>query len=1047
MRHPLQQIDGRDSERYPFPETLMREFPAHVTSPPVIDQGLIANRRQFMSLVGASVAMAGAAGCNMRQPNEQIIPYVRKPGPIEPGKPLFYATAMPLAGSAIGLVVESHEGRPTKVEGNSQHPGSRGATDAFCQATVLTLYDPDRSKSLRYLDRVRGWNEALADLQHEMSRPGGLRETKGRGLRILSEIITSPSLAAQRDALLKTFPEARWHQYEPAVSGYGYEGTRLVFGEPLDVQYRFAEARVVVTLDADPFCSGPGHLVHAREFADRRRKLTPAEMNRFYAVESAPTAGAYRADHRLPVTASRVETIARALASDLRVIDERVELPGPTAKWVRAVAADLRDHRGGGLVVPGEFQPPAVHAIAHAINSRLDNVGKALVFTQPVNVDPVNPIRSLRSLCDEMDRGEVTLLLILGGNPVFDAPADFKFRERLAKVPLRVHLGLYDDETARWCQWHIPEAHFLEAWGDTRAFDGTCTIMQPLIAPLYGGRSAAEVVASFSDQPVQSGHEIVREYWRQFPRDQGVEVPFERFWRQSLHDGVVAGTAFPPKNVGLRGNWREAIRPSRSAGEGKAYELVLRPDPTIHDGRFANNGWLQELPKPLTKLTWDNAAVISPTSANALGLKNHPGWHGGPHGEMIADTVDLSYSADGQTYSLSDVPVLILPGHADEAVTLHFGYGRTAAGRVGNGTGVDAYTLRSSANPFHVGGVSIAPTGKTTTLAAIQNLFVVQSEEAWKRSIVRSGTLAEYQQDNRFAVHGHHHQNGPLPTVGGFQPEKPPAIGSEPLDLYPGFKYDGYKWGMVVDLNACVGCGGCVVACDSENNIPVVGKTEVTRGRIMHWLRIDEFFQGDPGQPESVSATYQPLMCVHCENAPCEVVCPVQATTHSTDGINEMTYNRCVGTRYCSNNCPYKVRRFNFLFYADYSTESLKLQRNPEVTVRSRGVMEKCTFCIQRIRNAEIQAKNQNRYGQDPSRPEIAYIRDGEILTACQAACPTQAITFGDMNDKQSAVARLKGDPRNYGLLSDLNTRPRLTHLAAVRNPNPQLNASESTGS
>jgi Fe-S-cluster-containing dehydrogenase component/anaerobic selenocysteine-containing dehydrogenase len=1041
MRHALDLIGVPKVSASGLLEPPPREFPEHAATwtDPV-------TRRQFMTVMGASLALAGSSGCNMREPNEQIIPYVHKPEQEIPGKPLFFATAMPLAGSAIGLLVESHDGRPTKVEGNPQHPASRGATDAFAQASVLTLYDPDRSKAPRYLGRIRGWNEALVELQKEMARPGGLRETKGRGFRILSEVITSPSLAAQREALLKTFPEARWHQYEPAVTGAGHEGTRLLFGEPLDAQYRFAEAKVVLTLDADPFGSGPGHLAYAADFMKRRRLLSATEMNRSYAVESASTAAGMRADHRLPVKASQVETIARAIASKLGVIDGRVDVSGSVAEWIAAVAADLQANRGRCVVVPGEFQPATVHALAHAINSKLDNIGKTLVFMQPINVNPIDPLPRLRGLCDEMDRGEVQILLILSGNPVFDAPADLRFRDRMQKVPLRIRLGLYEDETSQWCQWHIPEAHYLETWGDSRAFDGTCTIMQPLIAPLYGGRSALEVVALFSDQPVQTGHEIVKEHWRTYHAEQKIAGSFDQFWRKSVHDGVVAGTAFSIRDAKRRDNWRDGIRPSPSANEDNGrFELVFRPDPTVYDGRFANNAWLQELPKPLTKLTWDNAAIVSPATAEALGLKNTPGWHGGPHGEMVSDAVDLSYSADGRKYALSGVPVVILPGHPDGTVTLHFGYGRTAAGQVGNGTGVDAYALRNSASPFFVRGVSVTPTGEKKVLAAMQNMYLIQSEEAWKRGIVRSGPLTQYEDDvehhRQFPAEHDHHEfhNGPLPTVGGFDTDKPPKVGAEPLDMYPGFKYDGYKWGMVVDLNACVGCGGCVVACQSENSIPVVGKTEVTRGRIMHWLRIDEFFQGDPAKPASMSATYQPLMCVQCENAPCEVVCPVEATSHSTDGINEMTYNRCVGTRYCSNNCPYKVRRFNFLQYSDYATESLKLQRNPQVTVRTRGVMEKCNFCVQRIRSAEINAKNRGGYGEDPNRPGIAFIRDGEVLTACQAACPTQAITFGDMNDRRSRVYGLKQDSRNYGLLSDLNTRPRLTHLAAVRNPNPAL--------
>lgn len=1050
MRRPLNIVG--DSRPHGPSDDAMREFADHAAAwtDPV-------TRRQFLSVMGASVALAGAGGCNLRQPNEKLVPYVRQPEQFTPGKSLYYATAMPLGGAAIGLLVESREGRPIKLEGNPLHPASRGATDAFCQASILGLYDPDRSKAVRYLDRIRGVNDAHAALQQAMSGPGGLRGTRGRGLRVLSEVISSPTLAAQREALLRTFPEARWHQYEPALPGSGHAGTQLAFGRPLDVQYRFVEARVVLTLDADPFGWGPAHLRNARDFMDRRRLFSRAEMNRHYAVESAPTPAGMRADHRLPVRASQVETVARAVAARLGVIDTRVELPEGIGRWIDAVVADLQANRGNSVVVPGDFQPPAVHALAHAINSRLDNIGTTMAFTRPVNVDPVDPMRSLRDLCDDIDRGRgterdrVKLLLVLGGNPVFTAPADLNFADRLQQVPQRVRLGLYEDETSRLCQWHIPEAHYLETWGDARAADGTCTIMQPLVAPLYGGRSALEVLVAFADQPTRTGHEIVREHWRQFHTDERIDEPFDRFWRQCLHDGVVPNTAFPPETVNLREDWRERVLQRRAepmTGESEGYELILRPDPTVHDGRFANNAWLQELPKPLTKLTWDNAAVVSPNTAKALNLSSAEGWHGGSHGELITGTIDLRYAADGREYKLADVPVVILPGHPDGALTLHFGYGRRVGGRVGNGAGVDAYQLRTSASESF-SRVSVTPTGRRTTLAAVQHLALTEGVEAARRGVIRSGTVSQLEEDagaGRQFGQSHHHQNGPLPLVGGFgQPEGAPAIGAKPLDIYAAHRYDGYKWGMTVDLAACVGCGGCVVACQAENNIPVVGKTEVTRGRIMHWLRIDGFLEGDPSKPESISAAFQPLMCVHCENAPCEVVCPVEATSHSPDGLNEMTYNRCVGTRYCSNNCPYKVRRFNFLQYSDYATESLKPMRNPDVTVRSRGVMEKCTFCVQRIRHAEINAKNENRFNVDPNRPGLAFIRDGEVLTACQAACPTNAIVFGDMNDlrshggRGSVVARLKRDTRNYGLLSDLNTRPRLTHLADVRNPNPAL--------
>jgi molybdopterin-containing oxidoreductase family iron-sulfur binding subunit len=1047
-----------------FHELVEREFPAQAAAwtDPV-------TRRQFLTLMGASLALAGVSGCARETP-ENWAPPVHRPEQVIPGKPLYFATAMPLAGSAVGLLVESHAGRPTKVEGNPDHPASLGATDAFAQASVLTLYDPDRAQALTYLNRIRGWNEALADLQKAFQER--LRPNKGRGFRILSEIITSPTLAAQRDALLQTFPEARWHQYEPAVTNSGHAGTRLAFGEPLDAIYHFDRAKVVVVLDADPFGSGPGHLRYASEFMERRRKLTRDEMNRLYAVESYPTGSGLRADHRLPLRAGQIEAFARALAARLGVTDKRQELPEPIERWVGAVAKDLQDNREKCVVVPGEHQPAAVHSLAHAINDRLGGVGRdrPVEFIQPVNASPADPVQSLGELVEAMDRGpddkdRVQVLLILSGNPAFTAPADFRFAERMLKVPTRVRLGLYNDETSRLCHWHVPEAHFLEAWGDTRTFDGTMTVMQPLIAPLYGGRSAHEVLAAFSDQPNQPGHEIVRNHWRSYHQDRGIQESFDRFWRRCLHNGTVPDTRHAARDVRLQDAWRQEVlgrKPESlaepAAASGGQLEVIFRPDPTIHDGRFANNGWLQELPKPITRLTWDNAALMSPRTARDLGIRNTLGTNGGSHGQTIADTVTLHYrdrTILDNASKPAEVPVLILPGHPDGSVTLHYGYGRAVAGRVGTGTGFNVYQLRTSAAPSFDRGLTVTPTGRRAVLACTQGHYLLQNEEAFQRGTVRVATLAEFEKNKYFATEDFEHFSGPLPVVGSVPQkthESMPTVGRKPLDLYPEFPYLGYKWGMVVDLNACTGCGGCVVACQAENNIPVVGKTEVTRAREMHWLRIDQYHKGDPERPETIETIFQPLMCVHCENAPCEVVCPVEATSHSIDGLNEMTYNRCVGTRYCSNNCPYKVRRFNFLQYSDYATESLKSQRNPDVTVRTRGVMEKCTFCVQRIRNAEIRAKNENRYGQDPSRPDTALIHDGEVITACQAACPTRAIVFGDMNDlvshqgQGSQVARQKKDPRQYGLLSDLNTRPRLTYLAAVRNPNPALQESGDRG-
>ena len=968
-----------------FEELLHREFPRQASEwmDPV-------GRRGFLKLMAASLALAGMSGCTSR-PRETIVPYARAPEELVPGKPLFYATAMTLNGAAIGLLVESHEGRPTKVEGNPDHPGSLGATDVFAQASILTLYDPDRSQVVTYLGEIRPWAEFLGFVRMTLEAQ---RARRGAGLRFLTETVVSPTLAHQLRGLLAEFPEAKWHQYEPAARDAARMGARAVFGRDVNPVYRVEKADVILALDADFLTCGPGSVRYAREFA-RRRRLEPGHtMNRLYAVESTPSNTGAKADHRLAVRASEVEDCARLVAALAGPAAGNQNLvSGARAEWLRAAARDLQKHRGACLVVPGEQQSAAVHALAQALNQALGNVGKTVVYTEPVEAQPVNQLESLRELTQDMDAGRVALLVILGGNPVYDAPADFAFGERLLKVPARLHLSLYADETSELCQWHVPETHFLEAWSDTRAYEGTASVVQPLIAPLYNGKSAHELLATFTAQPERTGYELVREYWK----SQRPGGNFETFWRKSLHDGVIAGTALPPINVSPQANWvaPTAARPAPPARDS-SLEIIFRPDPCIFDGRFANNGWLQELPKPLTKLTWDNAALVSPATAERLGLSYRISATGGEHGQVIADMIELQH--EGRTL---EVPAWIVPGQADGCVTLHLGYGRKRSGRVGKGAGFNAYALRTSRAPWFDGGLAARKTGRSYHLACTQFHHNMEGRE-----LVRAATLEQFRLQPDFAK--------------GEEPEPP-----KELSLYPSYKYEGYAWGMAIDLNACSGCNACVVACQAENNIPVIGKTEVMRGREMHWLRVDRYYSGALEDPRTY---FQPVPCMHCENAPCEVVCPVGATTHSAEGLNDMVYNRCVGTRYCSNNCPYKVRRFNFLQYADWETPSLKLGRNPNVTVRSRGVMEKCTYCVQRINAARIEAEKENRT-----------IRDGEIATACQAACPAQAIVFGNINDPKSRVARLKAEQRNYALLGELNTRPRTTYLAAVRNPHPEL--------
>ncbi len=959
------------AETEAFQEFLHREFPQNASEwmDPV-------GRRGFLKLMGASLALAGFSACSASPAptNEKIVPYVRPPEEIVPGKPLFFATAMPLGGYATGLLAESHMGRPTKIEGNPQHPASLGAADAFAQASVLTLYDPDRSQVIIRAGQIGSWSAFLAELSLALDAQ---RARQGAGLRVLTETVTSPTLASQMQALLTQFPQAKWHQYEPAGRDNIRLGARLAFGEFVETQYRLDKADVILALDSDFLTMGPGCLRHAHDFAERRRPQgKDTRMNRLYAVESTPTNTGAMADHRLPVRAGEIEAFARAVAQGLGLPVEGAAAPAAHTKWIAALVRDLQQHHGSSLVVAGEPQPPAVHALAHAMNQALGNVGRSVVYTDPVEANPVDQMASLRELVQEMDAGKVNVLVILGGNPVFTAPADLKFADRLSKVGLRVHLGLYEDETSQLCHWHIPEAHYLESWSDVRALDGTVTILQPLIAPLYGGKSAHELMAALMGASDKSGYDILREYWR----GKSQAKNFELFWRTALHDGVIAGTALPPRSVTLKAG---AGRSGTQVQAGGGLEIIFRPDPTIWDGRFANNGWLQELPKPMSKLTWDNAALVSPATAERLGLS-------------AGDVVELQHA--GRTVQ---APVWILPGHAPDSVTVHLGYGRTRAGSVGTGIGFNPYAIRTAAAPWFAPGLGIRKIGAQYSLVSTQSHNSMEG-----RNPVRAGTLEEYARHPEFA-----REMGEEPPPG--------------LSLYPGVTYEGYAWGMAIDLNACTGCNACVMACQSENNSPIVGKDQVAREREMHWIRIDRYYQGGLDNP---TVHHQPVMCQHCENAPCEPVCPVGATLHSSEGLNDMVYNRCIGTRYCSNNCPYKVRRFNFLAYQDFETPSLKLMRNPNVTVRSRGVMEKCTYCVQRINAAKIEAEKADRP-----------VRDGEILTACQQACPTQAIVFGNINDPGSRVAKLKAEPRNYSLLGDLNTRPRTSYLARVRNPNPEI--------
>jgi MoCo/4Fe-4S cofactor protein with predicted Tat translocation signal len=958
-----------------FTDFLHREFPNHASE--WLD-GL--GRRQFLKLMGASLALAGLTSCT-RQPAQKIVPYVEQPEILVPGKPLYFATAMTLGGYASGLLVESHEGHPTKIEGNPEHPMSLGATNVFQQASLLDLYDPDRSQAVLNGGEISAWAAFLSMLHDTLQRQ---QSSKGAGLRILTETVTSPTLHAQINAVLEKFPEAQWLQFEPINRDNVHEGARLAFGEIVEAQYHFDKTRIVLALDSDFLFSHPAGLRYTRDFSDRRRvSAGKMDMNRLYAVESTPSVTGSNADHRLALRSGEIENFARALAGKLGAISGEEENPmaASHAQWISALVNDLQQNRGNSIVIAGENQPPLIHALAHVMNQFLGNAGVTIHYTASAEAKAVNQLESLRGLMADLENGAVQLLVILGGNPVYNAPVDFDFARHMAKAPLRVHLSPDVNETSALCQWHIPQNHYLESWSDARAYDGTISIIQPLILPLYAGKSAHEVLDAFLEQPGRSDYDIVRDYWQTRNR----WGDFEKGWRRTLHDGLMADTASPTRKPDLR----PIKLPSRTASS-EEIEISFRPDPSIWDGRFANNGWLQELAKPVTKLTWDNAALVSPKTAQKQSLSN-------------GDMVELESA--GRTLRL---PAWITPGQADNSVTVYLGFGRNQVGHIGRSAGFNTFALRASDAFWSARSAKMKKIGENYQLVTTQTHQTIDSQE---RQIYREGTLAEFLKNPEFVRQTTESPNKETETL--FNPAE--------------HRYDGYHWGMSIDLTTCIGCNACVLACQSENNIPVVGKAQVAARREMQWIRVDTYFSGELDQP---AMSHQPVPCMQCENAPCELVCPVGATLHDHEGLNMQVYNRCVGTRYCSNNCPYKVRRFNFFQYADYHTPSLTPMRNPNVTVRWRGVMEKCTYCIQRISAARIASEEQDRP-----------IRDGEIRTACQQACPAEAIVFGDLSDGNSRVSKLKKLQLDYSMLGELNTRPRTTYLAKLRNPNPALHA------
>jgi molybdopterin-containing oxidoreductase family iron-sulfur binding subunit len=954
-----------------FHEWVHREFPEGASE--MLDG---ASRRNVLKLMAASFGLAGLTAC--RRPAQHILPNVKGIEDYIPGQPYFYATAMPLGGTVLPLLVETHDGRPTKIEGNPDHPYSLGAASAFAQASVLSLYDPDRSKTVLENGRESSWEEFSNFAAGHFAKAGD-----GSGIRFLSVRNSSPSLAAIKKYALEKWPKAKWIEYEPVNNDTRLEGAKLAFGQAFAPRAHYGKAKVILSLDSDFLGLDASTVLPIKQFTKGRKAAEPGEteMNRLYSVESNYSLTGGMADHRLRLRSSEVQAFATDVARELGFVPAGLKVLGASdkrQKFIAAVAKDLKANAGKCLVVAGRRQPAAVHALAFLMNEKLGNIGATLTFTK--SEFEASAVENLGTLAGEMSRGEVQTLVILGGNPVYTSPSNLQFEGNLKKVPVTIHLGLEEDETAAAVKWHLPEAHYLETWGDGRTPDGSATIQQPMIEPLYGGKPAAEVVAMLAGYKDRQAFDIVRNYWiAQWPA-----ATREKTWREALHNGMVPDTATPEVKPPAANAGAIAAAAQQTAGAAQGLEVTFYPSYSVYDGRFANNGWLQECPDAMTTQVWGNSALISPATAKRLNIET-------------GDIVKLERGGASTEFA-----VTIQPGHADDAVSLTLGYGRTRCGRVGREAGYNAYALRTSDGFWFQGGWSVTKTGKSVKLATTQEHNSMEG-----RPLVREASLEEFKKSPKFAEEAS---------------EVPPLV-----SIYGDQDYSqGYQWGMTIDLNACIGCNACTVACQSENNIPIVGKDQVMRGRHMHWIRIDRYYSGKEEDPEVV---HQSVACQQCENAPCENVCPVNATVHSPEGLNEMVYNRCVGTRYCANNCPYKVRRFNFLNYHKNIVEVEKMVHNPNVSVRMRGVMEKCNYCVQRIQEGKIRAKTDGR----------RTLKDGEVVTACQQTCPADAIVFGNINDPESRVAKLKKQERNYAILAELDVKPRTTYLAKLRNPNPEL--------
>jgi MoCo/4Fe-4S cofactor protein with predicted Tat translocation signal len=1026
-----------------FREFVFREFPAGATD---MLQG--DDRRSFLKIMGASLALAGlgvsGGGCR-RWPEQTIAPYAHRPADHAPGTFNYFATCCEIGGVASGLLATSSDFRPIKIDGNPQHPINQGGSDALLQATVLGLYDPDRSQHVLHEGKASNWESFVAWAKSHFA---GLQNARGSGLAVLSEATSSPSVLAMKQRLTKALPGAKWYEYEPLNNDSAVAGSTMAFGGAFRPHYAFDKAGVIVALDCDFLHCDPASIKNSREFAVGRRADDGREMNRLYAFEAGVSLTGANADHRVAMRSADVAIIAARIAEGVApdaaaAVSELAKQPissttDPTrvGEIIAHAIADLKAHRGAGIVIAGPRQPAQVHLLAHVINEALDNLGTTIKLTPLPETQ--QHAHALGELTKSINENGVQTLVIIGGNPVYNAPADVRFTELIKALNTTIHLSEYVDETSALCTWHVNRAHFLECWGDGRAYDGTVSLCQPLIEPLFGGKSAVELLAAITADELTNGYDIVRRTFAEMTGGMLVESA----WRTALHDGVVPNSTMPmeeghpPVKVQDLSSHVAALTSQWAAPKGDELEAIFTQDFCLYDGRFANNGWLQEMPDPITRLTWDNAALMGVDAARSRGLKT---------GDMVKVRVG---SAE------VEAPVMLLPGHHRGSITLSLGYGRKMDGRICKDAGFDFYPLRTSNTMGFAEGATITQSSGSYVLATTQDHYALDSvagrgTQERLPTLFREGSVEEYRKDPGFAAHRTH----VVHRLSLFD-EDMPFQGPE------GAETARYAWAMSIDLNSCTGCNACVVACQAENNVPIVGKDQVKRNREMHWLRVDRYFKGGTeALPEGFMLA--PVLCMHCENAPCEQVCPVAATVHDDDGLNVMVYNRCVGTRYCSNNCPYKVRRFNYFDYwrreplreqpgtllqvpDDYYIKSQakadplrQMQFNPDVTVRMRGIMEKCTYCVQRITKARIEAKNkwveENPQDRPPGR--VAPIADGTITPACAQACPAQAIVFGDLKDPGSRVSNLHKDKRSYQMLEELNTKPRTRYMAKLRNP------------